>query len=200
MTVENLNPRDEHVGRTFTAPHDELYRAMRGFLKDLERAEETYREEVIAIREKLKILAEYTETPDVERYSLAIQILAAMTIEAAISFYAVLQFGGENHDDYFRRGSADKRLRTALSYAGVNLEDDAEILRVVRKVRDARNGIVHPFSAEFLGTEQATIQVPHRPFPDVSATAARSAIEHVDRFFELLRQLDEAHSRFFVQF
>ena len=43
MTVENLHPRDEHVGRTLTAPHDELYRAMRGFLNDLERAEETYR-------------------------------------------------------------------------------------------------------------------------------------------------------------
>ena len=200
MTVENLNPRNEHVGRTLTAPHDELYRAMRGFLKDLERAEESYREEVIAIRKKLQVPAEYTETPDVERYSLAIQVFAAMTIEAAISFYAVLRFGGENHDDHFRWGSADNRLRTALSYAGVAFEDDAEILRLVRAVMDARHTIVHPFSAEFRGTEQATIQVPHRPVPDVSAAAARSAIEDVDRFFQLLRQLDESHSRFFVQF
>lgn len=200
MTVESLKPRDEHVGRTFTAPHDELHRAMRGFLKDLQGAEEAYREEVIAMRKKLQVPAEYTETPEVERYSLAIQVFAAMTIEAAISFYAVLRFGGENHDEHFRWGSADKRLRMAFSHSGVALEDDTEILRIVREVMGARHQIVHPFSAEFLGTEQATIQVPHRPFPDVSAAAARSAVGHVDRFFELLRQLDEAHSRFFVQF
>lgn len=200
MPAQELNPRNHHVGRTFTAPHDELYRAMRGFLKDLEKAEETYRMEVAEIRTKLRIAAEYTETPDVERYSLAIQVFAAMTIEAAISFYAVLRFGGEHHDDHFRWGSADNRLQTALSHAGMAFEDDAEILRLVRAVMDARHTIVHPFSAEFLGTEQATIQVPHRPFFDVSAVAARSAIESVDRFFELLRQLDEAHSHFFVQF
>jgi hypothetical protein len=200
MTGENLNPRDEHVGRTFTAPHDELYRAMRGFLKDLQGAEEAYREEVIAIRKNLQVPAQYTETPDVERYSLAIQVFAAMTIEAAISFYAVLRFGGENHDEHFRWGSADNRLRTAFDHAGIDSGDDAEILRIVRDVMGARHQIVHPFSAEFLGTEQATIQAPHRPFPDVSAAAGRRAIENVDRFFELMRQLDEPHSRFFVQF
>ena len=200
MTVEDLHPRDEHVGRTFTAPHDELYRAMRGFLNDLKGAEETYRKEVAQIRAKLQIPVQYTETPDVERYSLAVQVFAAMTIEAAISFYAVLRFGGEHHDEHFRWGSPDKRLRTALTHAEVNLENDAEILRVVRTVMDARNEIVHPFSAEFKGTEQATIQVPHRLSPDVSAAAARNAIRHVERFFELLRELDDAHSRFFVQF
>src|SRR5437660_3887337 len=141
MTVENLHPRDEHVGRTFTAPHDDLYRAMRGFLNDLEGAEETYRKEVVAIRKKLQVAAEYTETPDVERYSLAIQVFAAMTIEAAISFYAVLRFGGEKHDDHFRWGSADKRLAAALRHVGITFPDDAQILSVVRSVMDARHSI-----------------------------------------------------------
>jgi hypothetical protein len=155
MPAESLNRRDEHVGRTFTAPHNELYRAMHGFLKDLAEAEESYRQEVAEIRSKLRIAAEYSETPDVERYSLAIQVFAAMIIEAAISFYAVLRFGGEKHDDHFRWGSADKRLRAALRHAGADLQDDAEILRLVRSVMDGRHTIVHPFSAEFLGDEQA---------------------------------------------
>ena len=197
MTVEDLHPRDEHVGRTFTAPHDELYRAMRGFLNDLKGAEETYRKEVAQIRAKLQIPVQYTETPDVERYSLAVQVFAAMTIEAAISFYAVLRFGGEHHDEHFRWGSPDNG---GMENVTATSQNDAEILRVLRTVMDARNAIVHPFSAEFKGTEQATIQVPHRPFPDVSAAAARNAIRHVERFFELLRELDDAHSRFFVQF
>lgn len=65
---------------------------------------------------------------------------------------------------------------------------------------DTRHTIVHPFSAEFLGTEQATIQAPYRAFPNASAEAARAAVANVDRFFELLRMLDEPHSRFFVLF
>lgn len=200
MLADSLKPRDDHVGRTFTAPHDELYRAMRGFVKDLEDAEERYRREVADIRVKPKIPAEYSETPEVERHSLAVQVFAAMVIESAISFYAVLRFGGENHDDHFRWGSADKRLSAALRHAGVNVEADAEILRIVRSIMDARHSIVHPFSAEFLGTEQATIQAPYRPFADSSAKGARRAVESVDKFFALLRQLDEPHSRFFVQF
>src|SRR5436190_6354753 len=102
MAEIKLKPRTEHDGREFTVPHEDLYRSMRRFLDDLKRAERDYREEVVAIRAKLGVPAVYTETVDVQRYSLAIQVFAAATIEAVISLYAVLIFGGENHDKHFR--------------------------------------------------------------------------------------------------
>ena len=138
MTVEDLHPRDEHVGRTFTAPHDELYRAMRGFLNDLKGAEETYRKEVAQIRAKLQIPVQYTETPDVERYSLAVQVFAAMTIEAAISFYAVLRFGGEHHDEPVFLTRVEKVLRRLIIRSFAELGVDG-VVRVI----DREPGLAH---------------------------------------------------------
>lgn len=196
--IPDLQPRHEHVGRDLTIPYQGLYRHMHAFLKDLERAETEYRQEVGAIREKLGVAAFYSETLDVERYSLAVQVFAAFTIEATISFYAVLRFGGENYDKHFAEGGAANRLQRALQHAGVVIEGEAEILRVVRRVMEGRHRIVHPVTVEYSGTEQATIRNPDRPGPDESASAARTAVADVDRFLELLRGADSRHSNFFA--
>ncbi len=196
--VPDLEPRHEHVGRELTIPYQGLYRHMHAFLKDLERAEAEYRQEVNAIREKLGVPAFYSETLDVERYSLAVQVFAAFTIEAAINFYAVLRFGGENYDEHFADGGAANRLQRALQQAGITVENDAEILRVVRRVMEGRHPIVHPITVEYSGTEQATIRNPDRPGPDESAAAARRRVADVDRFLELMREVDPPHSHFFV--
>ena len=196
--VPDLQPRHEHVGRELTIPYDGLYRHMRSFLKDLERAEEEYREEVKAIREKLRVPAFYQETRDVERYSLAVQVFAAFTIEALISFYAVLRFGGENYEKHFADGGAPNRLQRALQQAKIMIADDAEIIAVVRRVMNGRHPIVHPFTVEYSGTEQATIQAPDRPGPDETAAAATKAAADVDRFLALLREADPPHSHFFI--
>lgn len=188
----------DHAGRDLSVPHEVLYRAMRRFLADLAGAEEAYRQEVAAIRDKFRIAAEYRETVDVQRYSLAIQVFAAITVEAAISFYAVLRFGGRSHDQHFRWDRADKRLQKAMGQGGISLNDDAEILRAVRGVMEARHGIVHPFSVEYLGAEGGTIEQPNRPGPDETAAAARQAVADVDRFFALLRDADPAHAHYFI--
>lgn len=189
-------PSGGHVGRNITIPYSALYRAMRGFLSDLERAEAKYRGEIAAIRTKLGVDAVYVETPEVERYSSAVQLFAAMTVDALISFYAVLRFGGAHHDDQFRWPRVDKRLRKALDTIGVQLADDAEILVLIRDLKDARDRIAHPHSYELLGSEQAAIQLPHRPGPDDSASAARRAVAAVDRIFALIRELDPDHAHF----
>lgn len=198
--VSKLTPRSDHVGRQLTVPHESLYRAMRGFFDDMKAAEEAYRQEVKAQREKLHIPAVYRETPAVERYSLAVQLFAALTVEAAVSHYAVLRFGGEHHDELFRFGEADERLQMALRQTGAVVPDGAEILEVVRSVMDARHRIAHPFSTEYLGSEQATIQQPDRPGPDESGAAARKAVASVDRFLELLRAADPHHDHFFTTY
>ena len=126
------------------------------------------------------------------------QAFAAFTIEALVSFYAVLRFGGENYDKHFTDGGAANRLQRTLHQAGIEVADDAEILCVVRRVMKGRHPIVHPFAVEYSGTDQATIQSPDRPGPDESAAAARKAIADVDRFLELLREVDPPHGHFFV--
>ena len=187
-------PRSDRVGRELATLHERLYRAMRGFLNDLERAEHEYRLEIAAQRAKFGVDARYTETTDVQRYSLAIQLFAALTTEAVISLYAVLKFGGDKHDDHFRWGEADKRLQKAFQFAGITVAGDAEIFTLVRTIMEARHAIAHPFSAEYFGSEQASVRAPDRPWPDDSAAGARQAVVNVDRFLELLRSADEPES------
>jgi hypothetical protein len=115
-----------------------------------------------------------------------------------ISLYAVLKFGGDKHDDHFRWGEADKRLEKAFRFAGIQVADDAEILTLVRTIMEARHPIAHPFSAEYYGSEQASIRAPDRPWPDDTAAGARQAIANVDRFLELLRTADEPESNTFT--
>jgi hypothetical protein len=189
---------DDHKGREISVPHAGLYRAMRRFLDDLTIAEAEHRHELNAMREKMGVAAEFIETPEIERLSWAVQIFAAMTIEALISFYAVLRFGGEHHDAHFRWESPDKRLRKALRHAGVELDEDTEILMVVRDIMEARHAIAHPFSAEYKGSEQAAIQLPRRRGPDGSTSAARMAVAGVDRFLRLLSEHDSSHGHFFA--
>jgi hypothetical protein len=198
MTPSDLHPRHDHVGRELSIPHEGLYRATRLFLEDLQSAEDSYRQEVLAIREKLGVPAVYRETDHVQRFSMAVQVFAAMTMEAVISFYAVLRFGGEKHDEHFRWDPALKRLQKALKHAGVQLDDEAEILELVRSVMEGRHRIVHAFTVEYSGSEQATIQQPDRQGPDETAAAARRAMEGLDRFLALLREVDPVHAHYFV--
>jgi hypothetical protein len=188
------------VGRTFLVPHEELYNVMKRFERDMKRAESDYHEEVAAIRSKLGVPAVYSETVDVERYSLAVQVFAAATMEATISFYAVLRFGGEKHDDYFRWDSAHKRLESIFSHAGIEASGKQEILDIVRRVFQQRHRIVHPYSGEMVKVGDDTKQIPDRPFPDESAAAARRTVKDLERFFQLLHDLDPDYGHHFYVF
>ena len=63
MKRPSPQPRHDRVGRQLATAHETLYHGMRGFLKDLERAEREYHEEVAAQREKLGIDARYQAQP-----------------------------------------------------------------------------------------------------------------------------------------
>jgi hypothetical protein len=188
------------VGRALTIPFQGLYRATRGFLDDLRKAEASCQEEIAEIRSRLNLEAEYYEAPDIERLSLAVQVFAAVTVEAAVSFYAVMRFGGDNHDEHFRWGQLDDRLKRICQHCGISLASDSELLKLIRELMDARHRIVHPFTAEFSGPRDASIQSPARAFADESAAAAREAVDKLDRVFELLRQLDPQYGWHFVLF
>jgi hypothetical protein len=200
MTSLNPIPADRHVGLQITIPYGDLYRAMCGFLGDLDRAEADYRVEVSALRAKLGVAASYLETPEVERYSLAVQLFAAMTVDALVSFFVILRFGGAHHDDHSRWPPTDQRLRKALDHVGVPISDDAEVLGLIRKLMEARHRIAHPHSVELLGSEQAAIEIPDRRGPDYTAVAAREAVAIVNRVFEILRDLDPDHAHFLTTF
>ena len=93
MTTKWPLPRTIPKGVGFGSSHAELFRATQQFLRDVERAEHEGREEADAIQKKFGIPAPYRPTVHVERYSVAVQVFAAMTLEAVIDMYAVVRFG-----------------------------------------------------------------------------------------------------------
>src|SRR5260221_3048498 len=120
----------------------------------MKRSKDGRREEVVPHRSKMGVTANYRDTPDVERHSLAIHIFPAMTVEAGISYYAVMRFGGELHRDHFRSGSAVGRLKRALTHAVISYQDDAELFFVIARRKAARDFIIHQFTAEYAGLTQ----------------------------------------------
>jgi hypothetical protein len=172
---------------------------MKRFGRDIAEAEQAAKREVAAIREKLGIAAEYQETTDVERFSLAVQVFATMTVEAAISCHTVVRFGGEHYDDHFRWGSPASRLKKSLEHAGIPIGEDDEVLQLIRRLADTRNQIVHPHTQEIHDEAPGQPRMPGRGYPEMTAAAAQRAMQDVDRFLLLLRQLDPSASGFFVE-
>jgi len=103
-------------------------------------AESAYRDEVTAIQRNLGIAAEYSDTPNVELYSVLIQVLVALTIDAATAAYGVAKFGGDKFEKHFRWESPTKRLAKAFGLCG--LGDGEAILTIVERHWRARNRIV----------------------------------------------------------
>lgn len=196
MTPQWPTPRAVPKGISFGSYHSPLFRATREFMKDVERAEQEVRDEVVRLRERLSMPAEFRPDIHVERYSMAVQVLAAMTIEAAVDIYAVVRFGEvaarSTWKRYHPRGIAGKLVEMLQAATGASPEAAAEILQIVDRIAKARNAFVHPKSDETLydnqGNPLRTRQEHLLPMTD--GTAARDTYDDLLRFFELLHELD----------
>jgi hypothetical protein len=185
--------RDVPINVGFAIPYADLYHATRRLLADVARAEDDAKENIAEIRQELGIAAECSPTPVVELYVAAVQVFAAMTLEAAIDLYAILRFGEMNARAHFRQKPIWKRLQTLLTAAtGIRPEDDAVILGIVRSIFEARNALVHPksieteYDREGRPTSSQTMEL----FPWLDGDMARSTVLDLDRFFDEICRVD----------
>jgi len=190
------SPRPIPTGVSFGTYHEALFRAVREFLADVKRAEREAHEEVENIRKKLGIPAVYQPDIHVERYSMAVQVLVAMTLEGAIDLYGVVKFG--EGDDcktwkwFHNKGPGGKLQEMIKAAKGIDLDDDAEILQIVKKVFKARNAFVHPKSDETVFDDAGNplrVRTEHL-FPGQDGNHARAAYEDLSRFLRLLHDID----------
>jgi hypothetical protein len=187
-------PREVPRGISFGTYQEQLFRATREFVADVKRAEKEARDEAVQIRAKLGIPAEYRPDVHVERYSMAVQVFAALTAEATIDMYAVVRFGEEAVRKTWKRnqrGGMAGKLGEMLQAAGVSRESSAELLQVTSRIFKARNAFVHPKSDETVFDEKGN---PVRTrgenvFPEVDEKAAQASYDDLLRFFKLLHQL-----------
>jgi hypothetical protein len=125
-----------------------------------------------------------------QTYALAVQVFAAMTVEAALNTYGMARFGEQEFERCFRWDGPIGRLRRLAKYgAGVKLKKSHELYRAVASLMAKRDSIVHMQSFEELLDEYGQQTAPPRPQRDLWADADE-AIREMDLFLQRFWELD----------
>lgn len=86
---------------------------------------------------------------DIQLYSQATIVFAAMTAEAALNTYGLLRFGEETFEKHFAFRGPAKRLRRLARYgAGREVPWDDPMLLALTRLVGVRNSIAHTRSEE----------------------------------------------------
>lgn len=127
-----------------------------------------------------------------ESYAWAVQVFAAVTVEAALNTYGLVRFNAEQFELHFRFAGPVPRLKAMLAFgAGVNLDDDDALVTTLKSLMAKRDRIVHMQSDEEQLDSGAADQPSAAPDP---VAEAKAALQDMDVFFrrwgELLVQGD----------
>ncbi len=132
----------------------------------------------------------------VQCYSRAVQVFAAMVVEATLNTYGLLRFGEETFERKAARAGPAERAKLLLeSMDAASIADVEAIVRIVDRLARRRNALVHPRAELCLldcetGTFQTVTQ--RRPGP-VNPDAARLTIAEMERFLKLFGEILEKH-------
>jgi hypothetical protein len=174
----------------FGVPQIELYRACQRLFQDGQQAEIQERAEHAHLVTKLGFHIHYTPSSEVEVYSSAVHIFAAMTAEAVMNVYAVVRYGDAHFDRNFRYGNPVKRLREILHYLPeLDLADTSEIVLICQRLFDVRDKLVHAKSSEDHFDGQGKRITPPE-IVNISQETAAIALSDLERFIQLMISFD----------
>jgi hypothetical protein len=127
-------------------------------------------------------------------YSRAVQVFVAMVVEATLNTYGLLRFGEEAFERKAARAGPVERLNILLEPLPAAPADVEEIARIVDRVAQRRNALVHPRAELALLDDTGTFRTvtERRPGP-VNLNAARAAVADMEIFLKRLGQLLEKH-------
>lgn len=118
-------------------------------------------------------------------------VFAAMAVEVFLNFYGVVRLGEPFYAKNIERlGLVPKLSMIIATCTGLLLSDNDEIIKVLKKIADRRNLLVHPKARE--------IDIKRDGFPGETWTIsiARKAVSDMDCFFKLFVSLDpESNSK-----
>ena len=131
------------------------------------------------------------EFNQLNEFSTATQIFSCMAIESFLNFYGVNQLGEDFYKRNFERLSPNQKLEALIAIAvHLSLEKEDEICKVVRRMFDQRNRLVHP-KAKQIKADSERIEIVFGTNNPVSD--ARKMVDDMRLFFDLFRKLDPSH-------
>jgi hypothetical protein len=123
----------------------------------------------------------------VQLYSRAVQVFAAMSVEAALNTYGLVRFGNEQFDEYESKPKGPRRkLIDFLDHSFARKPGKTDpITLAVERLTVRRNALVHQKSDESTLDEQQRFTFTSGPNkPDVSVEAANESFDDMELFFQ----------------
>jgi hypothetical protein len=118
-------------------------------------------------------------------------IYSAMAVEAFLNYYGIKRLGNDFYRDTYEHLSSQRKLAAVVATCtGQLLPSQAELVKVLRRLTERRNALVHPKAREVL--PNAKDAKPRRAPPPsaVEVTPVADSVQDMERFFELFAELD----------
>jgi hypothetical protein len=132
------------------------------------------------------------EFSQLNEFSTATQIFSCMAIESFLNFYGVNQLGEDFYKRNFERLSSNQKPEALIAVSvHLSLEKDDEICKVVRRMFDQRNRLVHP-KAKQIEADSERIEIIFGT--DNPVSDAKKMVDDMRLFFDLFRKLDPSHN------
>ena len=176
-----------------TSVHRELVKSVYLFHQQMNVAEEAVPKEVDLEPRTAspELLALFDRKQISQIYSRAVQVFAALAIEAFLHEYGTLRFGSEKAEKDFRWGSPAKRLSNMLRCFLGSFDGGSEIVQVVQRLASGRNALVHPQPEHESWNDDGTRHdASTQRLPPVDPRTAERALRDMELFFELFRSYD----------
>lgn len=123
---------------------------------------------------------------EIHLLSTSTVIFAAMAVESFLNVYGVVRLGESFYARHYERLGIGSKLATILgTCCNTLITTDDEISKVVSRLSERRNALVHPKTREVKKGRRHSGPKLKPPF-DV----ARSAVKDMERFIELFRAFD----------
>jgi len=128
-------------------------------------------------------------------YSRAVQVFAAMVVEATLNTYGLFCFGEEAFERKAARAGPAERVKLVLEpAAATSVADIEEIVQIVDRLARRRNALVHPRAELALVDETGTFRtVTARRAGPVDLDTAHAAIADMECFLKRFGAVLEKH-------
>lgn len=132
------------------------------------------------------------EFRELSEFSTATQIFSCMAIESFLNFYGVNQLGEDFYKRNFERLSSNQKLEALIAVSvHLSLEKEDVICKVVRRMFDQRNRLVHPKAKQIIADSERIEIIIGTDHP---VSDAKKMVDDMKLFFDLFRKLDFSSS------
>lgn len=198
MTREKIQPFGRSGG--WTTPHYFYFPIAQSFLQQSKDLSSSTKKRVAELKQKTKIeepkwddetITSYIDhlirddAWQLEALCIATQFFSCMAVEAFLNFYGVNRLGEKYYKHNLERLGISEKLKILITICTQEIiEDQDEIVQLVRRMFDRRNSLAHPKAKELTSISNSI------PLADIDhLSQAEQAVNEMTIFFDKFQEL-----------